>query len=107
LPGGQLWGNTRPAAGGERTLMGPAVQRSRKPKSAYPPMRVHVLKRRNGQKVGKLAYEPAGATDDRKRGSRFQANTAQTAELYWAFLHRCVGPHLQKRLADPQRPRTR
>ena len=39
-------------------------------------MRVQVLKRTNGQRVGKLAYDPAKAKDDRKggkRGSRFQA----------------------------------
>jgi hypothetical protein len=63
-PEGNCGGNTRPAAEGERTLMGPAAQRSRRPQSAYPPMRVQVLKRTNGRKVGKLVDDPAGAEDE-------------------------------------------
>lgn len=60
---GNCGGNTRPAAGGERTLMGPATTPAG-PKSAYPPMRVQVLKRTNGRNVGKLAHDPAGTEDE-------------------------------------------
>jgi hypothetical protein len=54
-PEGNCEGNTRPAAGGETTLMRPAAQRSRRPQSAYPPIAgpsAETNERAKGWKVG-------------------------------------------------------
>ena len=78
-PEGNCGGNTRPAAGGETTLMGPAAQRSRRPQKRLSPHAGPGAERTNGRKVGKLAHDPAGAKDDHKgRQANDMAETSGT-----------------------------
>jgi hypothetical protein len=56
---GNCVGNTRPAAGGERTLMGPAAQLDPRAPKAPDPLRAHLLKRTTGRKVWEWANDPA------------------------------------------------
>jgi hypothetical protein len=78
-PEGNCGGNTRPAAGSERTLMGPAAQRSRRPQKRLSPHAgpsAETNERARGWKVG---LRPGGSKkrpQGGKRGSRFQAEHA-------------------------------
>jgi hypothetical protein len=71
-------GNTRPAAGGERTLMGPAAQRSRRaPKRLSPPCgsSAETNERAKGWKVG---LRPGGSKGQGPRDAGQSNDMAET-----------------------------
>jgi hypothetical protein len=76
-PEGNCGGNTRPAAGGERTPMGPSTT-SRRPQKRLTPMRM--LRRTNGRNVGELAYDRADMNCMRSRVLRSMSTGAPPPE---------------------------
>jgi hypothetical protein len=66
-PEGNCGGNTRPAAGGERTLMGPAAQLPLRAPKAPDPHAVQVLKRTHKRKLAGWANDLAGPKRDPRR----------------------------------------
>ena len=64
-PEGSCGGNTRPAAGGERTLMGPAAHSRAGPKKRLYSCESRMLNERTGERLESWPHDPAGEDESR------------------------------------------